>query len=77
MAEREDVPLCPDCSLAFCDFIKKFYKDNTATISFLRILGKGGCGEQSPHLRRGLGGEAPSLGYILLCLDKVRKVRLG
>ena len=30
------------------------------------ILGKGG-----------LGGEAPSLEYILLCLNKVRKVRLG
>ena len=21
MAEREDVPLCPDCSLTFCDFL--------------------------------------------------------
>ena len=28
-------------------------------------------------LRRGTGGEAPSLGNILLCLDKARKVRLG
>ena len=44
--------MCPDCSLTFCDFIKKFHK--------------GGWGAK-PH----------SLGYILLCLDKVRKVRLG
>ena len=46
--------------------MKKFHKDNTATISFFRILGKGG-----------VGAKPPSLGYILLCLDKVRKIRLG
>ena len=36
MAESENIPSCPDCSLTFCDFVKKFHKDNTATISFFR-----------------------------------------
>ena len=33
---------------------------------------------QSPHLKGGgAGGEAPSLEYILLCLKRFKKVRLG
>ena len=49
MAERDDVPLCPDCTSTFCDFRKW----------------------------GGVGAKPPSLGYILLCLDKVSKVGLG
>ena len=42
------------------------------------ILGKGGCGGRSPPPKKGdWGAKPPSLGYILLCLDKARKVRLG
>ena len=32
---------------------------------------KGGVGAKPPTTK-GAGGKAPSLGYILLCLDKVR-----
>ena len=43
MAEREDVPLCSDCSLTFCDFIKvrldslpKILRDTLCTV--MRVL---------------------------------------
>ena len=33
-------------------------------------------GGEAHHLKGAAGGEAPSLGSLLLCLDKVTKVRL-
>ena len=40
------------------------------------ILGKGGCGTggEAPPKKGDWGAKPLSLGYILLCLDKVRKV---
>ena len=34
-------------------------------------------GGKAHHLKGGVGGETPNLGNLLLCLDKVTKVRLG
>ena len=42
------------------------------------ILEKGGCGGRSPPPKMGAWGpKVPSLADLLLCLDKVSKVRLG
>ena len=41
------------------------------------LLGKGGVGAKPPLKMGAWSPKAPSLADLLLCLDKVRKVRLG
>ena len=75
---------CENCFLSYGDFCVLYSGKSDFLLAFAQqhgvilteILGKGGCGGKAPHLKGGLGAKPPSLEYILLCLNKVRKVRL-
>ena len=82
--EPRDQIQCEKCFLRYEDFCVLYSGKSDLLLPFAQwhgvisseILGKGGVGAKPPPKMGVWGPKAPSLADWLLCLDKVRKVRL-